>query len=209
MQIWNNSFNLEASAGMAVHVRALGSGGSRSGFRKLSDGSILLRPQNLGDNIAVGDVLSAVDLGCLRRRRNSSRGSGGGGLRGGRGRSSRAALLALLLEDVAGKRRGLVGRLVTSLVGQAGRRAGVLTVLEGDLDVTGEDVGRPLDVVTEEELRDGLLSLDLARRGFTLADNVEQGAVLNATRGVGAGLNSLLQEVPVPAHPEVTVEAEA
>lgn len=193
---------------MAVHVRALGSRSSRNSVNNLGDSDELLLPDNLADNAAVGDVLGAVSLGSLRGRSNGSRGSSGSRLRGRRGRGSRAALLALLLEDVTGKGRGLVGRQVTSLVGQARGGARVLTILEGDLDVTGEDLGGTLDVVTEEELGDGLLSLDLARGSLILANNVEQRAVLNAARGVGASLNSLLQEVLFPAHPEVTVESE-
>lgn len=196
------------SAGVAVQVRALGSRGGRNSVHNLGNSDKLLLPDNLADDAAVGDVLSAVGLGSLRGGSNGRRRGSGSRLRGGRGRGSRAALLALLLEDVTGKRRGLVGGQVASLVSQAGDGARVLTILDGDLDVTREDVGGTLDVVAEEELRDALLSLDLARGSLTLANNVEQRAVLNAARGVGASLNSLLQEFLIPTHPEVTVESE-
>lgn len=202
---------------MAVKVRTAlagrdghDSGSSLSG-NAFRDSNNLLSPQNLANDVAFGDKLGAPEARGSGRllssgigRRGRSRG-GGGRRRGSRGRRA----LGLLLKDIARQGRGLVRGLGARLVGLGlGVGLGIrgLAILVGDLDITREDVGGTLDVVADNAGQETLLHL--ARSSLTLANNVEQRTVLNAARGVGAGVNSALEELLIPAHHKVSVVAE-
>jgi len=108
-----------------------------------------------------------------------------------------------LSRDRGGSRGGdgLDGLLVVLVASLEGR--GVLgSVL--NLDVTAEAVRRTSAVVDVENLGH---VLDLARGllGLGLEASGEDRAVLNATREVGAGLDSLLEGIDVPAVDEISV----
>jgi len=93
---------------------------------------------------------------------------------------------------------GLLVVLVASLEG-----SGVLgSVL--NLDVTAEAVGRTSTVVDVEDLGH-VLDLAHGLLGLGLEASGEDRAVLNATREVGAGRDSLLEGIDVPAVDEISV----
>lgn len=167
-----------------------------------------------GHNLVV--LQSVGDVGNGGDDRRSVIGHGGG--RGGLGNHGSRALDVVDRDTAAtegvgrsvglsrdrGRGRGgdgLDGLLVVLVASLEGR--GVLgSVL--NLDVTAEAVGRTSAVVDVEnlghvlDLAHGLLGLGLEASG-------EDRAVLNATREVGAGIDSLLEGIDVPAVDEISV----
>lgn len=221
--------------GSGRSLRALhGDGGGA--VNDLGDPDNLLVPVDLADNVAVGNILGAVeaDVGVLNGDDLGSSGGGRGRGRdigvlsdGGNGSSRRGLIDRSLLEDVAGcgsrdgdlgdlsgrksRNRGVknativVVRLLRGLgLLRLGAATVVLTFLEGDGDTTGK-VKQRLQDILPGEFRG---KLHRAGAGLRLADDVKQRAVLDATRLVGASVDSLLKEVFLPAHHEIGVVTE-
>lgn len=129
-----------------------------------------------------GRALNVVD-GDTTSAHGASRGVGLSGHRGNRGQSRSDGLLVVLVSSLKGC--GILG-----------------SVLNGD--VTAETVGRTSAVIDREDLGHGLdLAGGLLR--FSLEGTGEDWAVLNATRGVGAGGDGGLEGVDVPSVDEISV----
>jgi hypothetical protein len=203
---------------MSVEVRAAPLVGRSSHssclFSVLCNIYKLFLPENLADSVSVCDVLSAVEagsrFGCLR---SLSRSSCSGNWRGrGRSRSRSARFLRTLLEYLTRKGSRRVRWLFSSSVSKSGLLAvgrwnwllngwQLFAFAKRNLDIAREFNSRTKDILELESLGKG--GVKLARGSLSLADNVEQRAILDAARWVRAGVDGLLEEVPVPTSNEI------
>ena len=178
--------------GNLVHDTILGVGGGRdnvitlksiSDVSKRGDGRRSGVTSGAGAGLDHGGrALNVVD-GDTTSAHGASRGVRLSGHRGDRGKGGGNGLLVILVSSLKGR--------------------GVLrSVLDGN--VTAETLGGTSTVVDGEDLGHGL---DLASGllGLGLETGREDRAVLNTTRGVGAGSDGGLESVDVPAVDEISV----
>jgi len=193
---------------------------SRTRVDQLGDPDDLLVPKDLGDHVAVGDELGTVPNNVGIDGRGRGRGRGGRSSLGRnsgntnvsrRGRGGLGLIDRGFLEDLTGEGTSRVRGKGTRLVGLRGlgrlRDLVVVgrTILIGDLDIAGQEA-QALKNFLRKQVNWGL---ELALTCLSLVEDVEDGAVLDAARGVGARVNGVLKEVGIPAHEEVTMVAES
>lgn len=207
----------------AVLLGALGGGGG--------DGDVLLNNSDLEDLAVLGDVLGGDDvaagvvLGVVEGRSGGDGGSGDLGVLGG-GAVGVGALGVLLIVTTKDGRGGLVKETLGRLAG--GARAGLASVagrlrlgraslvgVAADARVLGSVLRAVLHRDTKRDtvldahdvlVSENLGHVEVALAGLALVLDGEQRAVLNASRGVLAGVESVLEELlRLPAHDEISV----
>lgn len=181
------------------------------GVRLIGNSRELLNDNDLHDAASLGEVASGADL--LVRSQAERRLSGSGRRLDVSDVSDLG--VGVLLEDSAWGRSRRRCDGGSSRVGQGGDDDGGRLVAGwgalddvfgagGELHATGQAGDGTEEVIGCEEGGEETL-LDLARLGGEVVLDGEEGAVLDAAGGVGAGVDGGLEEVLFPAHDEVAV----